>query len=161
MTLLSPRRSAAFPWPHHQDSSTCVPKDFPEVPVVPSEGSIKGLHYIGATNQKVPNVGQQQFQVVTENGIERRITFQSAAVRKPLLSVSNVCDKGQMVIFDNGRSVITNRNSKAGKQIQSIVAGLQPIDTIDLHRENGVYTMPLWVPPQLQASPFQGPGTTK
>ena len=73
-----------------------------------------------------------------EGGREGRFTFQAAPVRKPLLAVSSVNGKGNMVIFDGENSyMIPGRNSP-------IVVKIRQLDQDGpgkkrLCRNNGVY----------------------
>eukprot|EP00973_Karenia_brevis_P027252 3759075-Karenia_brevis.AAC.1 len=87
------------------------PDDLPEVPLEDSPGSIKGQQYLGAGKEKIKNVGQKKFTIELQNGGKRRVTFQAAAVRKPLLAVSGACDLGQFCFFDNEGSYICRRDS--------------------------------------------------
>ena len=56
-----------------------------------------------------------------EGGQEGRFTFQAAPVRKPLLAVSSVNDKGNLVLFDGDESYII-----PGKAAAWIKATSQP-----------------------------------
>ena len=40
-------------------------------------------------------------------------TFQLAAITRPLMSVSKVCDQGMTVRFDKEKAVVLNQNNQA------------------------------------------------
>ena len=61
----------------------------------------------------MPNLGQLKPEMLLENGNDGRFTFQAAEVRKPLLAVSSVNDKGNLVLFDNEGSFIIPGTSTA------------------------------------------------
>ena len=69
--------------------------------VRPSAGSKRGLHYVSATNHRIPNVGEVDMPfVTTEEGINGSITFQVADVNKALMSLSDRVDNHCRVVFD-------------------------------------------------------------
>ena len=84
------------------------PEQFPGVQVNPSEGSKRGQMFIGATGVKTPNLGQLAPKMIVESGQEASLTFQAGKVRKPLLAVSAVNEKGNLVIFDGDNSFIVS-----------------------------------------------------
>ena len=72
---------------------------------------------MGPGGEKIDNLGDLTVQVRTERhgggDISSQVTFQGAKVRKPLLAVSGVIDKGNIVVFDGSGSFILP-NSCAG-----------------------------------------------
>ena len=58
----------------------------------PSAGSKRGLHYVSATDHRIPNVGEIDFEFRTEEGVDESIVFQVADVNKPLMSISDRVD---------------------------------------------------------------------
>ena len=79
----------------------------------------------------MPNVGEQNICVCTEQGQQAPMTFQITDVNKPLWAVSEICDRGNRVIF-----------GKAGGVIQNLRSGnLTPFS-----RSNGIYTIDFWIP---------------
>ena len=69
--------------------------------VRPSAGSKRGLHYVSATNHRIPNLGEVDMPfITTEEGIEGSQTFQVADVNKALLSISDRVDNRCRVVFD-------------------------------------------------------------
>ena len=59
------------------------------------------------------------------------MTMQVANVKKVLVSVGKVTDANNRVVFDNDGSYIENKSTK---------------ERTPLRKENGVYTMEIWVP---------------
>ena len=86
------------------------PDEWPNVDLKPAKGSVNGQRYVGPGDEKVDIFGELTVKVRTEqhNGgdISNRVTFQGAKVRKPLLAVSEVIDKGNIVVFDGSGSII-------------------------------------------------------
>ena len=73
--------------------------------MVPSAGSKAGQKFIGAGAQSdgIPNLGEMACDMIVESGDTGKITFQAAKVRKPLVSVWGINQKGNPVCF-----VVTN-----------------------------------------------------
>ena len=90
--------------------SVVNPDDWPNVDLKPSKGSVKLQRYVGPGGEKVDNLGELSVKVRAERhgggDISSRVTFQGAKVRKPLLAVSGVIDKGNIVVFDGSGSFI-------------------------------------------------------
>ena len=65
---------------------------------------------MGPGGEKIDNLGELTVKVRTErhggSDISSRVTFQGAKVRKRLLAVSGVVDKGNIVVFDGSGSFI-------------------------------------------------------
>ena len=92
---------------------------------------------------------------MTENGAIAKMKFQGANVRKPLLAVSAVADKGNLTVFDEQGSFIIPKNSKLISRIRQMVE--ETDHKIPLHRKNGVYNMRAWMMPETGPSfPRQG-----
>ena len=82
------------------------------VQTTPSEGSRLGRKYTVASGDDLPNLGQKTVNVVTEDGKSAMFTTQIADVAKPLTSVGETCDKGNLVIFSATGGAIYNLNSR-------------------------------------------------
>ena len=70
------------------------------------------------------------------------VLFQVADVSKPLVSVSSLCEKGNMVPF--GRS---------GGVVQNLSTGLET----PFHRQNGIYVLSMWLLDEPESEPFRRP----
>jgi hypothetical protein len=103
----------------------------PGARIVPSPGSIRGQNYLSASNERIPNLGQQTLEVRTDEGAGMNVTFQMADVSRPLNSVGKVCDNNKRVIFGKRGGVIwdmeTNELTKFGRE------------------PDGVYELNLWI----------------
>ena len=69
------------------------------VVVEESEMSRKGQSFVSADAGRIENQGQQSLHVTTNEGREVMTTVQIGDVCRPLMSVSQVCDKGNGVLF--------------------------------------------------------------
>ena len=106
------------------------PQMAPNVPITPSPGSIRKQVYGTAGTEKLPNLGQQQIRACTADGNETEVLFQIADVKKPLVSVSTICERGNRVIFGKGGGVIYN-----------MASGVET----PFFKKNGVYVLDMWL----------------
>ena len=81
----------------------------PGVSVRESVGSRQGQHYVSATGNRIPNLGEKVLEAATEEGNHHRVTFQVTDVSRPLCAVSKVCQKGNRIIFDEHGGVVQNK----------------------------------------------------
>ena len=91
---------------------------------------------------------------VLESGSRAKVCFQVAKVRKPLLAMSSLVDKGNVTIFDKDSYVIPS-NAPELELIRELVA--QAKSKIPLYRERGVYKMRNWAMPKSEPG-FPRPG---
>ena len=113
------------------DAESVVPVQMaPWVPRQESEGSKRGQTYLSASGEKLPNMGEKKFDMVTSEGNWAQATYQVAEVTKPLCSVSKMCDKGNRVVFELG-----------GGYVKHIKSGTRTRFT----RQNNVYVMEMCV----------------
>ena len=92
----------------------------------------------------MPNKGQINPSMMIEGGRKGHFGFQAVpGLRKPLLAVSSVNDKGNLVIFDEeGSFIVPGRHNELIKQLRALVKKIP--DKIELHRKNGVFHMKAW-----------------
>ena len=76
--------------------------------------------------------------------ISSRVTFQGAKVRKPLLAVSGVIDKGNIVVFNGSGSFILSNTCASVASVRKAITGVQ--GHIPLHGKNGVFVLRTWEP---------------
>jgi hypothetical protein len=95
-----------------------------------SEGSRRGQTYLSASGDKLPNLGEKRFDIVTSEGNWAQATFQVAQVTRPLCSVSKMCDKGNRVVFE-----------LEGGYAQNIATGMKT----KFARQNNVYVMDMYL----------------
>ena len=67
------------------------------------------------------------------------MTFEGAKVRKPLLDVSGVIDKGNIVVFDGNGSFILSGKCPGAAFVRKAAARVQ--GRIPLHAKKGVFVM--------------------
>ena len=77
-----------------------------------------------------------------EGGGTGKITFQAAPVRKPLLAVSSVNDKGHLVLYDLQGSYVIPSSAPEISQIRELVKKVK--GKLVLHREHGVFNLKVW-----------------
>ena len=124
-------------------NSVINPKLLPGDKVKPSAGSRRGQHYVGPGGERIPNLGEFQVQLETAREgarpLRSQVTFQAANVRKPLLAVSGITEKKNMVVFDDSGSFILCGTDAEMAAIRSLVKGVRA--KIPLQKKNGVYVM--------------------
>ena len=118
--------------------SVAHPGMTPEYEVQESPGSKAGQKYTCANGETIENLGEKILDVVMDDGVETTIKYQACDVKKPLNSVSEICDAGDP---ENGQYVIF---SKWGGAIVNPTTGRH----VPFERELGVYTMGMWVKPK-------------
>lgn len=87
--------------------------------------------YSSATGETIPNRGEQQITMMTADGNWKGMRFQKTDVRKPLGSISRICEAGHRVNFEKNNNYIEDR-----------VTG----DRVFLREENGLYILDAWIP---------------
>ena len=93
--------------------------------------------------KKIPNEGQFVAPLRLDDGRLTHTTYQAARVRKPLMAVSSVNDKGNLVVFDDqGSFIIPGSNKQLVSKLRDLVQ--QVPDKVKLHRKNGVFHMKAW-----------------
>ena len=122
------------------------PKHFPDCVLEPSPGSLSGQTYVGpGPGSKIPNLGQLTAKRMLGNGLISSTRFQGADVRKPLLAVSALNDKGNPVWFDQdqtGGSYIIPRDAPELAEIRKLI---QQIKTrVKLDRKGGTFQLRNW-----------------
>ena len=123
-------------------ASVINPKDLPGSKLAPSAGSQCGQQYVGPGGEVIPNLGEVVTHVKLENGTTGKLTFQGAAVRKPLLAVSDINQKGNLVIFDGSASFIIPGTAAEMKELRAVIAKIK--GKVKLEKKNGVFTMRAW-----------------
>ena len=98
-----------------------------------SEGSRRGQVYHSASGDRLPNRGQKELDVVTEEGDKFRMTYQIADITKPLLSVGAATDAG------DGRNYVVFH--RTGGWIAKPELGTRT----HFSRKDGVYMLQTWL----------------
>ena len=84
------------------------------------------------------------------------MTFQGAKLRKPLLAVSRVIDKDNIVVFDGSGSFILPNSSAGVASVRKAFTGVQ--GRIPLHAKNGVFVLRTWEPEDKTSTGFSRRG---
>ena len=112
----------------------------PEVPVRPSAGPRRGQIYSAAGGKGIPNEGEQELPLVTNDGCPATLVYQVAEVRRPFCSIARLCDRGNRVVFGRGGGVVQNRRTGRCTPFQ---------------RDGSIYVLDLWFDTQ---TPFRRRG---
>ena len=111
-------------------ADSVAPEDIASwVPVAESAGSKRGQHYLSASGDRLPNLGQKRLQVVTDEGKETTTTYQIADVTRPLCAVSKACDSGNVVVFTKEGGFVQSPNGERTK----------------FRRDQNVYLLDTWI----------------
>ena len=82
--------------------------------------------------------------------ISSRMTFLGGKVREPLLAVSGVIDKGNIVVFDGSGSFILPSSCAGLASVRRALTGVQ--GRIRLHKKNGVFVLRMWEPDDVSST---------
>ena len=95
--------------------------------LVESNGSLNGMTYHTADGTRIPNLGQKTLETVSEDGsTQLSQTFQIADISRPLTSVGELADAGNLVVFGRKGGFIVNPDT-GGR--------------LNFQREHGVYLL--------------------
>ena len=101
---------------------------------------------MGLGREKMDNLGDLTVKVrIEQHGagdIASRVTLQGAKVRKPLLAVSGVIDKGNIVVIDGSGSFTLPGQCAGVASVRKAVTGVQ--GRIPLHANNGLFILRTW-----------------
>ena len=106
-----------------------------------TEMSRSGLYYTAANGQKIDNIGQRTIRALTKDGSKVAMTWQIAAIKRPLASIGKMCDAGNSAIFTKDGGYIVPEATVRG-MIQHIESEGQ---VLKMNREDGMYNFDLWV----------------
>ena len=114
-------------------SSSVASKDMaPEYEAKPSEGSRRGQTFAAAGGKSLPNEGEKRVPMMTNQGRQVTTEWQVVDVTRPLMSVHQICAKGNVVVF-----------GESGGYIMSLSDGhCTPFGV-----EDNVYVLDLYLPP--------------
>lgn len=113
--------------------SVAPPSMAPGVCIEESPGSRRGQHYISASKTRIPNLGQQTINALTNENQKARVTYQVAEVSRPLTAVGSTCDQGNLVIFSSTGGYVYN---------------LQNGGYTSFDRNGSIYELNLWLKAQ-------------
>ena len=84
----------------------------------------------GTNGKGIENEGEVALPLFSAEGVYSPMTYQVADVRKPLTSVSRLCDEGNRVVFCRGGGIIQNLNTAA---------------CTPFWREGNIYILNMWI----------------
>jgi hypothetical protein len=90
--------------------TVCKKTDAKDFPIIHG-GNESMTKYIMPNGEIVENDGEKHLKVKTTEGEKFIVRTQLTDVRKPLMSVSKVCDEGNRVIFEENGGFIENKKS--------------------------------------------------
>ena len=99
-------------------------------------GSIRGLQYVSASGNRLPDREEKTVRFFTKDGTWASLLFQVAGINKPLARVSRLIDEGWKVVFDIESSYLLHKASKIN---------------IMMDRTRGVCTVEAYVEPEGKA----------
>ena len=92
--------------------------DIPGHSIVPSMGSLKGLHFVAANGDVIHNQGEATVSLMPgDTKVPLKSTFQVASVSRPLYSASKIADQGCEITMNKHSAVVT----KNGREIAKFV----------------------------------------
>ena len=109
--------------------NSVAPPSVSSVPLAESKGSLSGMQFHTADGTRIPNLGQKTLATVSEEGAPIRQTFQIAEISRPLASVVELADAGNVVVFGRKGGYVYNVESRR---------------RLDFSREHGVYLLRTW-----------------
>jgi hypothetical protein len=117
--------------------SVAPPGMCPAYPIEESEGSRRGQEFMSASENTMPNLGEQKLEVVLDGGKETAIKYQIADVSRALNAVTEICDAGHP---DFGNHVIFGRRG-------GMIVNLETGKMTHFQREGNIYCLDYWVKP--------------
>ena len=119
------------------------PKNFPGCEVIDSPGPLAGQMFVGPDGSKIANIGQFDVKVRLDDGRLTKSIYQAVEVRKPLMAVSSVNDRENLVVFDEkGSFILPGTNEDLISRLRALVQ--QAPDKVKLQRKNGIFHMKAW-----------------
>jgi len=119
-------------------ASVAPPGMCPTYPIEESEGSRRGQEFMSASENTMPNLGEQKLEVVLDSGKATALKYQIADVSRALNAVTEICDAGHHVIFGRRGGMIVNLESGRSTPFQ---------------REGNIYCLDYWVKPFTRQEP--------
>ena len=118
------------------------PAGFPGCVVTDSPGSLSGQLYIGPGNEKIANEGQFVAPMRLDDGRLTHSTYQAVRVHKPLMAISSVNDKGNVIFDDKGSFIVRGGSACIISQIRALIQKVP--DKVKLLRKSGALLMKAW-----------------
>ena len=117
--------------------SVAPPGMCPAYPIAESEGSRRGQEFMSASEDTMPNLGEQKLEVVLDSGKSTSIKYQIADVSRALNAVTEICDAGHP---DHGNHVIFGRRG-------GMIVNLETGKRTPFQHEGNIYCLDYWMKP--------------
>jgi len=118
-------------------TSVAPPGMCPAYPLLESEGSRRGQEFVSATEDVIPNLGQQKLNVVLPDSSETNVKYEIADVSRALNSISEICDAGHP---EYGNHVVFGRRG-------GTIVNLESGKMTNFTRDGNIYCLDFWVKP--------------
>ena len=112
-------------------SETVIPDDQIRGYEIRETSSTKGMNFVSASGDPIPNLGEQVLPTLTERDTLRTTKFNSCPVTKALGSVKRMCDAGHRLVFDSECSYVYNKHTG---------------ETNLMREDQDNYVLDMWVP---------------
>jgi hypothetical protein len=109
--------------------TVCKKTDAKDFPIIYG-GNENMTKYIMPNGEIVENDGEKHLKVKTAEREKFKVRTQLTDVRKPLMSVSKLCDEGNRVIFEEKGGYIENK--KSGQRTNFLLGGNVYVPEMDL-----------------------------
>ena len=113
------------------EKSACSRQVCPDREVLPTPSSKAGRNFTGADGGEIINEGEQYFPTCSPEGVWTVQRWNTAETHRPLLAISEECDKGNLAVFGSGGGALINLTTREVRH---------------LPREGGTYVAEMWVP---------------
>ena len=117
--------------------SVAPPGMCPAYTIAESEGSRRGQEFMSASEDTMPNLGEQKLEVVLDSGKATSIKYQIADASRALNAVTEICDAGRP---DHGNHVIFERRG-------GMIVNLETGRRTPFQREGNIYCLDYGVKP--------------
>ena len=98
-------------------ADTVCPKEFaPQCEVVETSASKNGKYYLAANDSRIAIYGRTHLKGLTDDWNNFELKAEVADVKRPLVSVSKMCEAGNRVVFDPAGSYVENIMTGKGQQ---------------------------------------------
>ena len=112
---------------------------------------------MGPGSDRIPNRGQRRarLRLCHEKGPVAGVQFQDAKVRRPMLSVGETTEAGNMTVFDAEESVILPKGCPEIAQIRALIRKAR--DKMVMEKDRNTFKLRAWVEePEPDAVKVQG-----
>ena len=88
----------------------------PHIPIRPKTAAMGTISYVAANGTRIGHHGEKTIMGVNDEGMPSGMIMQVADVQKLLAAVSQICDAGNKVVFDNNGAILNVRKQEEKRQ---------------------------------------------